>query len=137
MTKSTSKTKVVAITAVALAAAGAAYAGFFSLGSGYSKYSVECYDGLRMVLDTEGAHIGYRNDLVTSGSGEDCRLKSDVRMMAEDFCLNRRNPETGKSGINSFSASDKCKVSTKTSGYRQSPPPAGYQGESTSEKKKK
>ncbi|MBT4153038.1 MAG: hypothetical protein HOE53_00110 [Candidatus Magasanikbacteria bacterium] len=137
--KVNTKTKAIAITGIALAAAGAAYAGFAMRNNGYSTFSVECHDGSWMNWNAQVQEMGYRGeDAYSAFPGIECRTPNAVKTGARIFCMDKQNPETGKTGINSWSMSGKCQMNQNRyrDGYRNGYRfgyNVGYQGQAVEE----
>ncbi|MBP9760697.1 MAG: hypothetical protein KBD15_00450 [Candidatus Magasanikbacteria bacterium] len=135
MTKTTSKTKIAVTVGVLLAGGAAAFAMLnANVGSGYKNFYVLCHDGSWMVdNEIDGNQAAFRGgtDPGWGGTTNGCQPKSFWEESAQSFCQNKRNPETGKVGINTYKLTERCQLPAERYGYgygyRPAPtPPPSY-----------
>ena len=115
--KTNTNTKIMVAAGIAVIG-GAAFVAMGNLGQrGYSNYNVECYDGSSARIQNGQytlAIVGqpeYREAIPTL-----CRTAADWKSSAQSFCTVRSSNVTGKTGVNSFSVSSRCRV-PKNYGY--------------------
>lgn len=114
-------TKTYVMTAVTvLALAGAAYAAMGLLGGqrGYQKMYVQCHDGATIEQSAMSTRVTVPGQAPIMQPGAPCQTARHLSRKAEDFCAGRANPNSGKSGVNSYSVSQRCIVQENPSyGY--------------------
>lgn len=129
MTKTASKTKVAVTVGVLLAGGAAAFAMLnANVGSGYIAFQATCHDGSWIEADQfrHSSHAIAEGDFQFGYAYLGCQTSDYLRAKAEVFCEGRQNPQTGKTGVNSFKVSGRCEL-PRAYGYGYSPtPPTSY-----------
>ncbi len=129
ISKTLTNTHVAVATGILLLAAGSA--AFAAMGRPaeklFSTMSVSCHDGSRMMMDQYIQTI-YATATATpqAGPGSPCFTSREAQIIAHEFCQNKRNPVTGKTGVNSFSVKGRCEQASQKPNYGYAPYGYGY-----------
>ncbi len=138
ISKTLTNTHVALATGILLIAAGSA--AFAAMGRPpeklFSTMSVTCHDGSKMMMDQYIQTVYNGPDASPqAGPGHPCFTSRQAQIIANGFCQNKRNPSTGKTGVNTFSVKGRCEQAPEQNygyipvpnyGYGYGTPSYGY-----------
>lgn len=110
-TKSTSKTKIIAATALLVGGVAAYAMATFSISSstGYSDFFVQCHDG-STYTDNGTEAVMVRHGVTTYHPTAICQQTTYWRGTAQAFCEGSATGRNRKQGINTYQVSTRCDV---------------------------